>query len=378
MNKIPILYYHSIAPSKDSKWYKSYLTYELKYFEDLVRYLSSAGYTFLFLDEYFELRQDKSAKNKNLICLTFDDGYLDNYVYVFPLLKKYKAKGTIFISPEYVPNTLEPNLTIEDVWNSKIKIGELKSLGYASWKELEIMQKSGIVDIQSHTMTHTKYYRNDKIREFHHPKSNYLYPIANLNLAKKPNYIADENFIHLLPYGFPFFEEQSAMIVKKVSINEEFENECVEILKDTDWTNYNFNTCFLSVKKLYESYLKAENLITKIESQIEYEKRIRVEISESKRIIEKKLQKKVNHICWPHGDYNELCHQIAIEEGYSSTHLVLKGGGQNNYTDRYNRIATGAVKNNRFLTLLKAKAKIKSYRSLFPYSILKSDGNSKY
>ena len=35
MSNIPIVYYHSVAPKKNKKWYKSYLTLEQKYFEDL-------------------------------------------------------------------------------------------------------------------------------------------------------------------------------------------------------------------------------------------------------------------------------------------------------------------------------------------------------
>lgn len=43
----------------------------------------------------------ESIKNKNLpdnaLLLTFDDGYIDNYTYVFPLLEEYGFQGSFFI-----------------------------------------------------------------------------------------------------------------------------------------------------------------------------------------------------------------------------------------------------------------------------------------
>lgn len=36
-------------------------------------------------------------KEKKQIILTFDDGYKDNYIYAFPLLKKYNSKAVIYL-----------------------------------------------------------------------------------------------------------------------------------------------------------------------------------------------------------------------------------------------------------------------------------------
>ena len=46
------------------------------------KYLSDNGYTTLFADEY-----EQAYSTYKPVILTFDDGYEDNYIELFPLLK---------------------------------------------------------------------------------------------------------------------------------------------------------------------------------------------------------------------------------------------------------------------------------------------------
>jgi peptidoglycan/xylan/chitin deacetylase (PgdA/CDA1 family) len=366
--KIPVFIYHSVAPEKDPNWYKSsYLTYEFKYFVDLIRYLVKEKYEFLFLDEYLKAKSDDESQKKKLICLTFDDGYLDNYVYVFPVLKKYKVKATIFVSPDFVEQRETIHTTLEEVWSGSASEHELNSSGFLSWAEMILMEKSGLVDIQSHTLTHTKYFSSDKIREFHHPRSNYLYPVSNLFPDRKPYYITDPDFINLLPFGTPFFEEKSALISRKVSLNPDFDKECVALLQKTDWTQYDKETCLSRIQNVYLSYKNSNKLITQIETKEEYESRVKNELFKSKEILEANLKKTIYHCCWPHGDYNDFSHNTAREIGYKSSAVILRDGAVNTFPDRFDRTGSGVFMNNRFLTLLKAKYKINGYRSVPPY-----------
>ena len=59
-------------------------------------------------------------------------------------------------------------------------------------------------------------------------------------------------------------------------------------------------------------------------------------LSESKRIIENELNKKVEFCCWPHGDNNDFAHQAALELGYKATTV----GKSNTSLDDPNTIST--------------------------------------
>ncbi|MFM7310190.1 MAG: polysaccharide deacetylase family protein, partial [Flavobacteriales bacterium] len=168
MNRIPIVYYHSVAPSRNEQWYKNALTLELVHFERLLKYLKNAGYIFLNLDEYFQYREDPSF-TKRAVSLQFDDGYLDNYVFVYPLLKKYQAKATIFVNPAFVPTEEHVRPTLEDVWSGQLPMSELQHQGFINWTEMRLMESTGHIEIQSHTLTHAKYHFNDHLIDVHRP-----------------------------------------------------------------------------------------------------------------------------------------------------------------------------------------------------------------
>ncbi len=364
---IPVIYYHSVAEKKNPKWVRNNLTLELKYFLDLLYFLEHRKIQTLTIKEWYEINTYHQKLDRPSICITFDDGYLDNWIYVFPILQKFRMKATVFVSPEFVDKNTSPRKNLSDYWKGESSQNELKSLGFLNWEEMRIMEQSGLIDIQSHTQTHTKYYVSDELVEFHHPRIHNIYPLCNQDPTVKPYYMSNDHFEQLLPYGSPIFEQKSSIISRKVTINPEFNTVVVERLSKLGLLEqYDFQKYYSAIQEIYSSYKKADSLILSKESEHDYLIRLRQELAISKNIIEKEIEKEVRFLCWPHGDCDKLTHHEAIKVGYFAT-----SAGKMKVTDdqyyRFNRFGHSPLLNNRFLTRFKSKLKIQAELNRFPF-----------
>lgn len=316
-DKVIVIYYHSVGPANPS-WEKGFLTVDAGLFEKHLLWLKSA-YTAISPGEYLRIREGEIPPVRNPLIITFDDGYLDNWIWAFPLLKRHGMKATIFVSPEFVDprEGCRPNL--DDYEAGRATLADITRWGFLSWDEMRMMERSGLIDIQSHSLTHTKYFVSDRLTGFHHPGGNILYPVSNLFPERKPYYIDDPEFGRLLPYGYPLFEERASLMARKVEINPDFSGECAALFEDYDFTSYSFQSAYRIAEPLYRKYLESGRLVTAVETEDDYLKRVNDEIRLSKEIIEKQLDKRVDFLCWPHGSNSELLHRLAMEAGYRMT-----------------------------------------------------------
>jgi hypothetical protein len=317
---IPVVYFHSVAPAKNPRWAWSFLTLGLRYFEDFLVFLKNNRWQTIPLAEYVAIRKNGQKPGGKTCCLTFDDGYLDNYVYAWPLLKKYGFQATIFVSPEFVDCRRDPAQTLDDVWSGKATLAEIERWGFLTWEEMRIMELSGHVDIESHTLTHSKYFVSDRLAGFHHPQGDCLYPAGNLFPEQKPYYIANTEFEKLIPFGYPFFEQSSALIARRAFISEEFNSMICALLKGFDWEQSGaMAAARTKTEAVYRQWQKEGRIITRTESEAEYDRRVTAEIVVSKKTIEANLSKTVKYLCWPHGDNNERLHELALASGFEAT-----------------------------------------------------------
>ncbi len=122
---IPVLMYHNISPPEDGNT----VNVTPERFIEQMNFIKSNNYKVITPYEYSRiLKEGKEKSAKNLVMLTFDDGYKNNYTYAYPVLKKNGFSAVIFV----VVN----------------KIGKE---GYLNIDEIKQMHKDGIV-IASHTL----------------------------------------------------------------------------------------------------------------------------------------------------------------------------------------------------------------------------------
>jgi len=95
-NKASILMYHRVPGSPFSAG-----GFCFNVFEKQINYLVK-HYNIISLEELVtHLKNGRSLPN-NAVTITFDDGYVDNYLYAYPILKKYNAPASIFLSTNFI------------------------------------------------------------------------------------------------------------------------------------------------------------------------------------------------------------------------------------------------------------------------------------
>ncbi len=65
-------------------------------------HLLSKKYNAISLEEFYAYLHDDKKLPKNSVLLTFDDGYLNNYVQAYPGLKKYNVPATMFLTTGFL------------------------------------------------------------------------------------------------------------------------------------------------------------------------------------------------------------------------------------------------------------------------------------
>lgn len=125
--RIPVLMYHSINYEKGN-----ILRVPKEKFAIQMKWLKDNGYTTLSLDDlYSAVSNQKPIPDKSVV-ITFDDGYADNYLNAFPIIKQYHFKATVFMITS--------------------KIGDAKD-NYLTADQIKEMDANGM-RVECHTVTH--------------------------------------------------------------------------------------------------------------------------------------------------------------------------------------------------------------------------------
>ena len=66
----------------------------------IVKY-KKAGFTFLSLEQLYQVLTNNTTLDKPFICFTMDDGYLDNFVNAFPIFKRHDIPFAVFIATDF-------------------------------------------------------------------------------------------------------------------------------------------------------------------------------------------------------------------------------------------------------------------------------------
>jgi peptidoglycan/xylan/chitin deacetylase (PgdA/CDA1 family) len=146
--------YHHVNPNTGDQF-----TVTPEVFEEQMAYLVQAGFKALSLDELYAFIKGELVLRQKAVVITLDDGWLDNYIYAFPVLQKYNLRATIFTVTDCVEKASAKfdviPVTIPTHEQSKALIlkGEEQHV-VLTWQLIREMAESGLIDVYSHSKSH--------------------------------------------------------------------------------------------------------------------------------------------------------------------------------------------------------------------------------
>ncbi len=309
---IPVFTFHSIRP---------------EIFEEQLEFLKDNNYVTVGTDDFYNYLSGKATLPERAILLTMDDGRKSVWTYGFPILKKYGFCATVFVIPGHTKEksselgVQSPEREISNL-NSKDKPDNEEIL---SWQEIKIMKDSRLVDFGSHTLFHHKIFTGPEIVDFVGPSYSrrpYDYPAGPLGFENSMIEEDPSNF-----FGMPIYSNDSLMAGKPRFIDDpEFRKECIRYYGEK-FSNPPLPPLSkggmggLWKKELFRfsaDYRRRNSLPVRFSAADNTEKEIFDNLHTSKKILEERLEKPVNHLCYPFGIWSELSAEMAKKAGYLS------------------------------------------------------------
>jgi len=276
-NKIPIFMYHNVVDELPNDPLIDYTLLTLTHnFEADIVYLKKY-YNIIGIDTL-----DKAVYHDRPSCvITFDDGWLDNYTYAYPVLKKHCVPATIYLTTSFVGSS-------DLMWFDRVRIiiCELTIddlvIKYFNTKYNIELESSNCSDINKYMLWSC---------------------LVNLFKSMHPEQISEQINLILSEMGIPFGKVFSRKFLNWEEIEEMGKN---DISFGSHCVNHSILTNLTSLEKKNEISLSKEILINK-----------NINLS--------------NSISFPNGSYDQEILNLSFEAGYK---YLLSAS--------YNRCGTGS------------------------------------
>jgi peptidoglycan/xylan/chitin deacetylase (PgdA/CDA1 family) len=149
---LPVLMYHHVSPNP------GLVTVSPAAFRQQIEALATAGWRTPSSGELVAFYQGQPLPRKTVL-ITFDDGYLDNYIHAYPVLAEFGLNAIIFLVTSWIhdgPPRQSAECPSHRGCKQKIAAGQADEV-ILRWTEIELMQAAGTCEFHAHTHTHTRW-----------------------------------------------------------------------------------------------------------------------------------------------------------------------------------------------------------------------------
>ena len=276
-NALPVFTYHRVTnPS-----FKAHL-----------EHLRRNGYRTLNAEEALQWLSNAELWREKVVVLTLDDGLAELYTVAHPLLRDYSMKAVAFLAPAWIGRD-----------------------GLVDWPQVLEMHRSGTVDFQAHSYSHSRIPVRPKVVDFFHPGYRYHQPWEVIQDGRG----SEDTHVNLPEWGTPLYASASGVSDKRRYVDDGgLADQCVDYVKTHGGETF-FRTARWRQKLGYvaRTYRNAYPSDESYETPEEQAARIRREVELPKQIIEEKLpDKEVTAFAYPFYERSHTADTILRQCGY--------------------------------------------------------------
>lgn len=273
-----ILCYHKVTDTKEGEvdYFRPQMAVSLETFRKQMEFLAK-NYNVNSLEEVINTILQHKTLPRKTVAITFDDGYADNYTNAFPVLKDKKLSATIFLATDYIE-------TNKLLWWDKV------------WQILKNIDDLSKIEI---------------------PEGICEEPFRLQLLKALTNNALNRNEIAVLVTSLVkgMDEEQKMALIKYMLDNYSVSQEEKSLM--LSWNQV------IEMSKngiSMQAHTKSHQNLTGIS-----EEKAKMEIIESKREIETRINKKITCFSYPYGFFNDKIKQLVINAGLKCACSTVQG-----------------------------------------------------
>lgn len=198
---LPIVMYHSVL--KDENKVGDYVV-SVRQFKEDVNYILSKGYTPVKIQNLIDYVYNRAPLPEKPILITFDDGFYNNYEYIFPYIEEKNIPIVISIVGKYT----------EDYTES----GECNAAySYLRKCDIEKMSNSNLVEFQNHSYNLHSLENNASMKKYSESKKEYAIRLTD-DLNRTQNLLFEVTGTSPSTFTYPFgkISNDSKDIIKQM------------------------------------------------------------------------------------------------------------------------------------------------------------------
>lgn len=329
--RLPVLMHHLV--SNDT----SHIAVTPANFEAQCRIFAENGLHGVGLDEAEDFLLNGTPLPEKSFLMTFDDGFLDNYVYAWPIMRNYGHKGVVFAVADRVDqaqkecagraaggSTLRP--TVEDVWAGRCAQEDLPEVDrllhtgahghtvrrdlFFNWDEARLMEQSGIMAVAGHSAAHESVFTGPAFSGFTQPGDR-----TRITYPNNPP----------LFWGLPRFDYGAELANRAFIPSPELVAEIKKLVPQDEAEAGEFFRNPAAVAQLRALVARYEGKLGDFESREEMIARMGAVMARSQETLTRELGHRVKSFCWPWGNFCGEARECGLAAGFEVFYTTSLG-----------------------------------------------------